>query len=44
MKAYILGSGIGGMSCAALLANNGFDVTEIYLVFRLEEEMHHKHH
>ena len=27
MKAYILGSGIGGMSCAAFLANNGFDVT-----------------
>ena len=27
MKVYILGSGIGGMSCAAVLANNGFEVT-----------------
>ena len=27
MKVYILGSGIGGMSCAAFLANKGFDVT-----------------
>ena len=27
MRIYILGSGIGGMSCAAALANNGFDVT-----------------
>ena len=26
-KVYILGSGIGGMSCAAVLANNGFEVT-----------------
>ena len=27
MKVYILGSGIGGMSCAAFLSHNGFDVT-----------------
>tara|TARA_A100001015_G_C15001444_1_gene718681 strand:- start:133 stop:1575 length:1443 start_codon:yes stop_codon:yes gene_type:complete len=27
MKVYILGSGIGGMSCAAVLANKGFEVT-----------------
>ena len=26
MKVYILGSGIGGLSCAATLANNGFEV------------------
>ena len=27
MKVYIIGSGIGGMSCAAFLSHNGFDVT-----------------
>lgn len=29
MKIFIIGSGIGGMSCAATLAYNGFDVTII---------------
>ena len=29
MKITVLGAGIGGMSCAALLAKNGFDVTII---------------
>jgi phytoene desaturase len=29
MKIFIIGSGVGGMSCAATLAYNGFDVTII---------------
>jgi len=29
MKVYIVGSGVGGMSCTAILGYNGFDITII---------------